>query len=126
MSRFGNDRRPAAADEPDTLHGWAFLDVRCPALVLFGVLEQQLEDAAQDLGAVVLGAPTYETFRLHDPGVPDEVRVQALQVEHVGPVWFVHAWTRFAFRTAPAAARAVADLYGVPAAELDAAFTGGP
>jgi hypothetical protein len=125
MSRFGNARPPAAEGERDVLHAWALVNQQSPALLLFELLEQQLDDVAQRLGAVTLGSPTYETFRPADPGVPPELRVAAAACD-CGPVWLVHGWVRFQARTQPAAAREVADLYGVPTAELNAALIGGP
>jgi hypothetical protein len=125
MSRFGNDRLPVGQGEVDVLHAWALVDRQSPAVDVFCVLEQQLEDVAQNLVAVVVGAPMYETFRPQDPGVPDVLREAASAAP--GGVWLVHAWARFQPRTLPAAARAAAaDLLGVSAAELDAAYTGGP
>lgn len=126
MSRFGNVRLPAATGEPDVLHGWALVDVSEGALTLFHALERQIEQVAGQMGVVVMDAPTYETFLLSDPGVPPSVRRVAEQLLPVpGPTWCVHAWAHFQLRTHPAAAREVADTFGVPAAELDEALTGG-
>jgi hypothetical protein len=126
MSRFGNDRMPGGHGEADVLHGWALVDAASPALMAFYALEQQLDAIAQNLHVVVLGAPTYETFQPTDPQVPAVLATLAAAVEP-GPVWLVHAWARFQPRTLPAAARAAAaDLVGVSAAELDAAYTGQP
>lgn len=125
MSRFGNDRWPAADGEPDVVHGWALVNPGSPALETFAVLERELDEVAQRLGAVAVGAPTYETFLTTDLGVPLPLRIAACQVQAPGPVWFVHGWVRFQARSLPAAAREVAQVYGVPAAELDAALTGG-
>jgi hypothetical protein len=124
MSRFGNERLPSAAGEPDVLHSWALIDHATPALTTFAVLERQLDEVAQRLGVVTVGAPTYETS-LPTDHVPVEVRAAAAHVALVAPLWFVHAWVRFQARTHPAAAREVAELYGVPEAELDAALIGG-
>jgi hypothetical protein len=126
MSRFGNVRMPAATDEPDVLHGWALVDHSEGALTLFHALERQLEEVAEQLHVVIDSAPTYETFLLTDPGVPASVRTVAEQLlPTTGPTWAVHTWAHFRARTQPAAAAEVAELYDVPAAELDAALIGG-
>lgn len=122
MSRFGNDRLPAADGEPDVVHSWALVTDASLAVTTFAVLERTLDEVAQRLGVVAVGAPTYETF-LPTDRVPVEARAAAAHVAQ--PLWFVHAWVRFQVRTHPAAAREVAELYGVPAAELDAALIGG-
>jgi hypothetical protein len=117
---------PAATDEVDVLHGWALIDHSEGALSLFHALERQLDQVATELHVVIDSAPTYETFLLTDPGVPPTVRAVAEQLlPTTGPTWAVHTWARFRARTQPAAAREVAELYGVPAAELDAALIGG-
>jgi hypothetical protein len=125
VSRFGNGRPPGGDGEPDVLHGWGLIDARLPAMVLFSALEERLEDLAQARAAVLLGAPTYETYRLGDPAVPADVHAVAAVIEPIGPLWAVHAWAHFRARTLPAAAREVADRYGVPAADPSAAYLGG-
>lgn len=125
MSRFGNDRGPGGAGDPQVLHSWVLVDETSPALLTFQLLERQLDQVAERLNVVTLGAPTHETFLPSDPGVPPAVRLAALQAG-AADLWLVHAWVRFQARTHPAAAREVAALYGVSAAELDAALTGGP
>ncbi len=112
MSRFGNPHRPTGEQQPDIVHAWAVVDVWSSAMVLFGVLEQQLEVAAAEQGGFLATSPSYETYRIRDEQVPLSV-LRDLQPEVLDgrPLAAVHAYAVVQQRNTRPALAAAAPIH---------------